>query len=228
MNHPEQRFLCPHCRQKLSCEDGYGGWSIQCPKCSGGVVVPLMPSPPVGFGVLLGVTPPPLGQAHLPAAASTPGEKWWRRTIVGASALVFAWLMVHFFGNANPRSHYVIFPFDVIYHIVSPFPLERPWTASELVAVDLLYVVLYALVFAGVAVRCARYSDSLLTQVGGGFLLLIVFVGFLCSFFGGLNAGCGAGCGNPNQSLLPAFRLFGWAAFFLAILQFLVNTLKRR
>lgn len=38
---PEQRFLCPHCRQKLACEDGYAGWRIQCPSCNGGVVVPL-------------------------------------------------------------------------------------------------------------------------------------------------------------------------------------------
>ncbi|MEQ2008870.1 MAG: hypothetical protein ABMA26_18975 [Limisphaerales bacterium] len=36
----ENRFLCPHCRQKLACEDGYTGWQIQCPACRGPVIVP--------------------------------------------------------------------------------------------------------------------------------------------------------------------------------------------
>ena len=36
----ENRFLCPHCRQKLACEDGYAGWQIQCPACHGPVIVP--------------------------------------------------------------------------------------------------------------------------------------------------------------------------------------------
>lgn len=40
MNAPEQRFLCPHCGQKLACEAGYDGWQIQCPACQGTISVP--------------------------------------------------------------------------------------------------------------------------------------------------------------------------------------------
>lgn len=39
------RFACPNCGLRLACEDGYGGWRIQCPECNGGVVVPLRSVP---------------------------------------------------------------------------------------------------------------------------------------------------------------------------------------
>ena len=41
----EVRFPCPNCGLRLACEDGYGGWRIQCPGCNGGVVVPLRDVP---------------------------------------------------------------------------------------------------------------------------------------------------------------------------------------
>ena len=41
----EVRFPCPNCGLRLACEDGYGGWRIQCPGCNGGVVVPLRTIP---------------------------------------------------------------------------------------------------------------------------------------------------------------------------------------
>ena len=45
VNANEIHFPCPNCGQKLACEDGYGGWRIQCPNCQGGVVVPLRSVP---------------------------------------------------------------------------------------------------------------------------------------------------------------------------------------
>ncbi|MEQ2008872.1 MAG: hypothetical protein ABMA26_18985 [Limisphaerales bacterium] len=44
-NANEVRFPCPNCGLRLACEDGYGGWRIQCPGCNGGVVVPLRTIP---------------------------------------------------------------------------------------------------------------------------------------------------------------------------------------
>lgn len=76
----ENRFLCPHCRQKLACEDGYTGWQIQCPACQGAVIVP-QPIPP----------PPPVTRASA-AAALTPAERWRRVGILAVATLLFGLL----------------------------------------------------------------------------------------------------------------------------------------
>lgn len=77
----ENRFLCPHCRQKLACEDGYTGWQIQCPACQGPVIVPL-PIP----------LPPPLVTRAPAAAALTPAQHWRRVGILGVATVLFGLL----------------------------------------------------------------------------------------------------------------------------------------
>lgn len=65
MSRPEHRFLCPHCRQKLACEDGYAGWQIQCPACNGSVIVPLnLAAPSMGA--------PASRTGHLASTAPSP------------------------------------------------------------------------------------------------------------------------------------------------------------
>lgn len=70
----ENRFLCPHCRQKLACEDGYAGWRIQCPACQGAVIVPLSPVAPASRSAT--------GRPSYPASDVPPARAAKMRTIV--------------------------------------------------------------------------------------------------------------------------------------------------
>lgn len=36
----EIKFACPHCQQHIACASGYAGLSIDCPSCSGMMIVP--------------------------------------------------------------------------------------------------------------------------------------------------------------------------------------------
>lgn len=72
----EIRFACPNCGLRLACEDGYGGWRIQCPQCNGGVVVPLRSVPvrtrAVSPAALAGVAGSPRTDTPDPATPGTP------------------------------------------------------------------------------------------------------------------------------------------------------------
>lgn len=83
------RFLCPHCRQKLACEDGYGGWLIQCPSCNGGVVVPLRSVPTRMATVKLsGAAGPGAASPSRPAAPVNSPPAFIERFIAGAAPVL--------------------------------------------------------------------------------------------------------------------------------------------
>jgi len=49
----EMTFDCPHCRQRISCEDAWSGHEIQCPTCKGALTVPAQPASAATDGPLL-------------------------------------------------------------------------------------------------------------------------------------------------------------------------------
>ena len=80
----ENRFLCPHCRQKLACEDGYTGWQIQCPACQGPVIVPQR-------AVAVRASPPgPPGQAQQSSLGNEIGGFVSRVVSVGLFGVISA------------------------------------------------------------------------------------------------------------------------------------------
>lgn len=71
----DNRFLCPHCQQKLACEDGYAGWQIQCPACQRPVTVPL-PILPVA------ASPPPRPASDVrQESGSRRTVRWLKRSL---------------------------------------------------------------------------------------------------------------------------------------------------
>jgi hypothetical protein len=60
----EVKFFCPHCNQKIQCDDAWGAQKIQCPACQGELIVPQAQAAPSA--------PPPPVPAPPPAAAARP------------------------------------------------------------------------------------------------------------------------------------------------------------
>jgi hypothetical protein len=57
----EIKFACPHCGQHIVCDDGYGELSIDCPSCTGMMVVPRLSAAVAGHPstVIVASTPSP-------------------------------------------------------------------------------------------------------------------------------------------------------------------------
>jgi len=70
------KFHCPHCRQRLQCDERLAGRRIVCPKCQQQVVIPQAPKPrrpmatgadDIGHGAPRTVDLPPAPDAQTPA-----------------------------------------------------------------------------------------------------------------------------------------------------------------
>ena len=86
VNANEIHFPCPNCGQKLACEDGYGGWRIQCPNCQGGVVVPLLSVPRRMATVKLpGAAGPGAASPSQAAAQDNSAQAFIERFLAGAA-----------------------------------------------------------------------------------------------------------------------------------------------
>lgn len=199
------RFLCPHCHLKLSCEDGYGGWRIECPGCKGAVIVPL-PLPP----------PLPLGRTHAQVTVLSTAERWRRLGILAGAAIVLSPLSLlvgaRLFGEHWAQWHSIGFGF-------SP---------------SLFYCLLGALGFATGSALVSQSNDSLQAQIFGGCLCLlfpVLIEGFFRSAIGILGSGCMLMLGKSNGGLemfQVSFVSFIVLAVVLSILVGLLNALKRR
>jgi len=46
---PEFKFACPHCSQRLQCDEQFSGREIQCPGCDHLIRIPAVPGKTVDF-----------------------------------------------------------------------------------------------------------------------------------------------------------------------------------
>ena len=199
----ENRFLCPHCRQKLSCEAGYGGWRIQCPACQGAVIVPL-------------ALPPPMPAVRPPAQpiAMSPAQTWRRHGILAGCGLGLGLLsaplirpyMGLFFGTTNDVASWFSLAFAILVGVSF-------WAGALLCSQP-----------------TDSLSKSLLV---GCLLVLLPFLlaGFVWVIVGLLGAGCTLMLGQGDQSLKlfkDAFVLFLVLAFVLSLVAGMLNALRHR
>src|ERR1043166_8524604 len=99
----EIKFFCPHCKQKTSCAELWGGHQLQCPSCQREVTVPQSeaapapapPPPPVRVSVHTHGSagprpppPPPPGPTPPPPPPPPPGTslRAWRFTAAQTQA----------------------------------------------------------------------------------------------------------------------------------------------
>ena len=215
MNASEIRFLCPHCRQKLACEDGYAGWQIQCPACQGAVIVPLAFKAPPAAGLFFGPPPLPSPAGSRPALAAAPMGKWRQFGILAGAAILFGgvfllWMMRWLQGSWpwSPR--------------VSAFEIQ-------------IWFGLGVLVFSLGVSYAAQFTDSVSARIAAGCIVPVLVTGFCWSALGLLAGGCGAGCAsNPHQKqeMMPVLYhsclWFIGTAFLWAVMYGWLYALKRR
>ena len=215
MNPPEIRFLCPHCRQKLACEDGYTGWQIQCPACQGAVIVPLAFKAQPAAGLFFGPTPLPSTATSRPASAAAPMGRWRQFGILAGAAILFGgvfllWMMRWFQGE---------------------WPWSRRVTAFEIQ----IWFGLGVLVFSLGVSYAGQFTDSVSARIAAGCIVPVLVAGFCWSALGMLAGGCGAGCSSKageraagTHALFVSLLWFGGTAFLWAVMYGWLYALKRR
>src|SRR5580658_5400307 len=65
----EFKFACPHCSQRLQCDESFSGRQIQCPSCNHLIRVPSIPGQTVKYDPQSGMTwathiPPPKAKSQ--------------------------------------------------------------------------------------------------------------------------------------------------------------------
>ena len=196
MNRAEQRFLCPHCRQKLGCEEGYSGWQIQCPACGGAVIVPLPLTNPLTVRSL--ISPPPV-----PGSSSTSVSPQSRKSLRGQEWLILA-------------ATSLVFAAGFMMGMVRWLDGYWPWGVRASAFENGIWFVLGLVGFWIGAAICFAPRQKLTEGIGGGILIPLLTVG---SFWAGLNflaGGCGAACGGTPVAHQRGIDLMWSSALWFA------------
>lgn len=215
MNATEMRFLCPHCRQKLACEDGYGGWQIQCPSCHGAVIVPLATATPAVLAACWGPPPLPANRPVATGPAAAPLGKWQQRGRLAGVALLFGGLFLVW--------------------MLRWLQGEWPWSPRvSALEIQLWFTLGVAASAFGIAYT-AQFTDSLPVQITAGCIIPVLVVGFCWSALGVIDGGCSAGCASNTakrqagiHTMFVRLLWFGGIAFLWAIMYGWLYALKRR
>src|SRR2546426_5240217 len=66
----EIKFSCPHCNQRIGCDEAYGGAQIQCPACGREITVPAGAATQAAPRLSISRGPPPAQPAAPPSSVA--------------------------------------------------------------------------------------------------------------------------------------------------------------